>query len=197
LAAEPIVAALAGPQSLAMDIARHVLGDAGITVIDHGEAVQAHADAVMLVEPLPEHWSAVRTQAAPVVLLAPEEPDVSDVVTAVLAGADAVVTLESSAEQVVTAVTEVSRGGTVLAPAHVRALAGVARLAVAQPGVVLTRREREILSSIARGESVKQTARSLAIAAKTVENLQSRLFRKLCVRNRAQAVARAHQIGLL
>jgi hypothetical protein len=44
---------------------------------------------------------------------------------------------------------------------------------------------------------VKQTARALGISAKTVENLQSRLFRKLDVRNRAQAVSRAHALGML
>ena len=31
----------------------------------------------------------------------------------------------------------------------------------------------------------------------TVENLQGRLFRKVKARNRAQAVARAHALGLL
>ena len=61
----------------------------------------------------------------------------------------------------------------------------------------LTPREREILASIDRGDSVRQTARSLGIAVKTVENLQGRLFRKLGVRNRAQAVAAAHNRGLL
>jgi DNA-binding CsgD family transcriptional regulator len=61
----------------------------------------------------------------------------------------------------------------------------------------LTPREREILASIDRGDSVKQTARSLGIAVKTVESLQGRLFRKLGVRNRAQAVAAAHTRGLL
>ena len=51
--------------------------------------------------------------------------------------------------------------------------------------------------SAAAGRSVKQTARHLGIAPKTVENLQSRMFRKLDVRNRAQAVAWAHAAGLL
>lgn len=61
----------------------------------------------------------------------------------------------------------------------------------------LTRREVDIIASIDRGLAVKQTARELGVTAKTVENLQSRLFRKLQVRNRAQAVARAHALGLL
>jgi DNA-binding CsgD family transcriptional regulator len=44
---------------------------------------------------------------------------------------------------------------------------------------------------------VKQTARTLGIAMKTVENLQSRMFRKLGARNRAHAVTIAHRLGLL
>ena len=61
----------------------------------------------------------------------------------------------------------------------------------------LTPREIDILASIDRGEVVKQTARQLGISEKTVQNIQSRLFRKLGARNRAQAVARAHELGLL
>jgi two-component system nitrate/nitrite response regulator NarL len=62
---------------------------------------------------------------------------------------------------------------------------------------VLTPRERDILRSIASGDTVRQTARTLGIAQKTVENIQARLFRKLGVRNRAGAVASAHSLGLL
>jgi len=55
----------------------------------------------------------------------------------------------------------------------------------------------QILRSLARGHSIRQTARSLGIAAKTVENVQTRLFRKLGVRNRSGALAVADAFGLL
>jgi DNA-binding CsgD family transcriptional regulator len=61
----------------------------------------------------------------------------------------------------------------------------------------LTVREADILCSIARGDTVRQTARSLGIAEKTVENTQARLFRKLGARNRTGALATAHALGLL
>jgi DNA-binding NarL/FixJ family response regulator len=61
----------------------------------------------------------------------------------------------------------------------------------------LTQREHEILHSIAAGHTVRQTARTLGIAQKTVENIQARLFRKLGVRNRSGAAAAAHSLGLL
>jgi DNA-binding NarL/FixJ family response regulator len=65
------------------------------------------------------------------------------------------------------------------------------------PAPELSHREHQILEAIDRGLSIKQTALALGLASKTVENLQSRLFSKLEVRNRAQAVYRAHQLGLL
>jgi two-component system, NarL family, nitrate/nitrite response regulator NarL len=61
----------------------------------------------------------------------------------------------------------------------------------------LTVREGDILRSIAHGDTVRQTARSLGIAEKTVENTQSRLFRKLGAHNRSGALTTAHALGLI
>lgn len=61
----------------------------------------------------------------------------------------------------------------------------------------LTPRETDILRSIAMGHTVRQTARLLDIAVKTVENTQARLFLKLGAHNRAGAIAAAHNLGLL
>jgi DNA-binding CsgD family transcriptional regulator len=90
---------------------------------------------------------------------------------------------------------------------RVQAAAVVARLGLVRaacPGVVthenvptLTHREQDILASIARGESVRQTAHALGIAVKTVESEQRQLFFKLRVHNRAQALAEAQRLGLL
>jgi DNA-binding NarL/FixJ family response regulator len=61
----------------------------------------------------------------------------------------------------------------------------------------LTRRERDILDSIARGESVRQTAQALGIAVKTVQSEQRQLFSKLDARNRPQALTNARGLGLV
>ena len=61
----------------------------------------------------------------------------------------------------------------------------------------LTAREYDILGSIARGHTIRQTARTLGIAAKTVENTQARLFRKLGARNRMEALTIADALGLI
>jgi DNA-binding NarL/FixJ family response regulator len=63
--------------------------------------------------------------------------------------------------------------------------------------VTVTARECDILRSISRGHTVRQTAQSLGIAPKTVENTQARLFGKLGVRNRAGALVAAYTLGLL
>jgi DNA-binding NarL/FixJ family response regulator len=61
----------------------------------------------------------------------------------------------------------------------------------------LTAREHDILASIGRSLTIRQTARQLGIAVKTVENTQVHLFRKLGVHSRAEALAAAHTLGLL
>lgn len=61
----------------------------------------------------------------------------------------------------------------------------------------LTARETDILRSIAKGHTVHQTARLLAIADKTVENTQARLFLKLGTHSRSGALTAAHSLGLL
>jgi DNA-binding NarL/FixJ family response regulator len=61
----------------------------------------------------------------------------------------------------------------------------------------LTGREADVLQAIARGRTVRQTARELRIAEKTVENTRARLFLKLGAHNGAGAIAVAHELGLL
>jgi DNA-binding NarL/FixJ family response regulator len=153
----------------------------------------------LLITPTTDHWNAAASHGLPLVVLLLERPSDEGVADAVLRGADAVVTAHDEPEELVTALAAVASGGTVLTPHQVRWIADAARGRRREGGPVdaLTRRELDILLSINRGETVKQTARSLGISAKTVENLQSRLFRKLAVRNRAQAVSRAHALGLL
>lgn len=161
---------------------------------------QVAATVAVLVDPRPEDWSTVARLDARVVLVLSGQLEEAMVVRAFLHGADAVVPASRAIQELVPVVELVGSGCTLVHPAQLRALIDLARGQVSgehRSALSLTPREREILASIDRGESVKQTARSLGIAAKTVENLQGRLFRKLGVRNRAQAVAAAHNRGLL
>jgi DNA-binding NarL/FixJ family response regulator len=71
-----------------------------------------------------------------------------------------------------------------------------ARMPQGRP-VTLTRRERDILASIASGDTVRQTAQDLGIAIKTVQSEQRQLFSRLGATNRAEALILAGGLGLL
>jgi DNA-binding NarL/FixJ family response regulator len=132
------------------------------------------------------------------VLLADRAPEGQALVDAVGCGLHAVVPATASADVLLDAARRLASGDTLLAPRQLReAVDGLRRARMAHGPVDLSPREREILESIDRGESVKQTAYRLGISPRTVDNTQRILFRKLTARNRAQAVARAHALGLL
>jgi len=61
----------------------------------------------------------------------------------------------------------------------------------------LTPREREVLGLLAEGRSQAEIADALVISPKTVSTHVQRLLGKLGVHSRAQAVARAFQLGLV
>lgn len=61
--------------------------------------------------------------------------------------------------------------------------------------VHLTRREREILELVTKGQSNQGIANRLSIAEKTVRNRLSTIFSKLHVNNRTQAALKAHEEG--
>ena len=168
-----------------------------------GEAMPDAVDqdvVAVVVDPAPGLLRAVVERGARAVAVVTEAPiTAEDEFGLLMGGADAVVPADIGGEEVAARVEVVGDGGAVVPPRRLRFLLERAR----QRGTRvtsrddLTPRERQILLSIDRGESVKQTARSLGISPKTVENLQSRLFSKLDVRNRAQAVSHAHGLGLL
>jgi DNA-binding NarL/FixJ family response regulator len=61
----------------------------------------------------------------------------------------------------------------------------------------LTAWESDIAASLAQGHSIRQTERALVTSPKTAENTQTGLFRKLGVRNRAEALGAPEELGLL
>jgi DNA-binding CsgD family transcriptional regulator len=64
-------------------------------------------------------------------------------------------------------------------------------------GDTLTARECDVLAMISQGFSNKQTARTLEISPETVKTHVKRIFLKLAVNTRTEAVYRAASLGLL
>jgi DNA-binding NarL/FixJ family response regulator len=61
----------------------------------------------------------------------------------------------------------------------------------------LSPREREVLQLVAAGATNEQIAETLGVGGETIKTLLARAFAKLGVRRRAEAVAAAHDRGLL
>jgi len=100
------------------------------------------------------------------------------------AGASGFVSKDWSAADVARAVRMVGKGMTVFAPQSERAPAS------------LSRREREVVGLMAGGATNKEIAGRLFLSPHTVKDHTSALYRKLGVRNRAEAVRRAERLGL-
>jgi DNA-binding NarL/FixJ family response regulator len=113
-------------------------------------------------------------------------------------GAAGYVLKDSPSEQLVTAIREVTRGGSFLSPRLLTRLVDGFRMqghgAARQPRFgTLTKREREILKMLAEGRSVKEIAGSFELSVKTVEAHKFNLMRKLDIHNKAQLVQYAIQ----
>ena len=61
----------------------------------------------------------------------------------------------------------------------------------------LAARERQVLALVAKGTSNRDIARELFISEATVKTHLSHLFTKLAVNDRAAAVAKGYELGIL
>jgi DNA-binding NarL/FixJ family response regulator len=108
-----------------------------------------------------------------------------------------------SLEQLTTAIRTLAAGGTLLrAPAlaeRVRQQCHRVRCAFpsAAPVEALSARELEILRLISRGCSNREIAEALTITEGTVKNYVSNILSKMGVRDRARAVLKALEAGVL
>jgi DNA-binding NarL/FixJ family response regulator len=114
-------------------------------------------------------------------------------------GASGYILKESPAEQLLTALREVHRGGSYLSSRLLARLVDDFRNH-GQTGMVrpprfgtLTKREREILKMLAEGRSVKEIAGGFDLSVKTIEAHKFNLMRKLDIHNKAQLVQYAIQ----
>ncbi len=129
--------------------------------------------------------------------------DEDAVFDAIKAGADGFLEKTAGVRFIADALLRVAAGERVFTPQQERIavaeLGRLARQARESSGVRahLTERELEILELVSRGLTVKQVATRLGLSPRTVETHVAKLYRKLGVRNRVQAVSRAAALGLV
>jgi len=104
---------------------------------------------------------------------------------ATAAGASGFVSKDWGAPDVVKAVRMVALGMEVFGPQR------------EAPTPMLSGREREVLTEIASGATNREIAERLYLSPHTVKEHTSSIYRKLGVRNRAEAVRSAQRIGLI
>ena len=128
--------------------------------------------------------------------------DVDDYVyEALRAGASGFMLKDAPRHQLLSAIRTVAAGDTLLAPAVTRRLV---ERHLHQPdrsasGILdeLTAREREVLELVGRGLSNTEIADRLTLGESTVKTHIGRVFDKLDLRDRAQAVVLAYETGLV
>jgi DNA-binding NarL/FixJ family response regulator len=184
-----------GPAGIERELAEAMLIDAGWTL--QRFASDPDVAVVVLVVPTPDIWTEAASLGRPVVVFHPSsDADARTVLAALRRGAAALLDGDAGRADFLASLDAASRGDVRLSVRQALDLVAAVG-AGARETVSLTGREREILASIRVGHSVKQTARHLGITVKTVENIQRRLLRKLGARNRAEALMRAHRLGVL
>jgi DNA-binding NarL/FixJ family response regulator len=181
--AEDGVQAVALAAELAPDL---VLMDVRMPAMDGLEATRR-----ILADP------AVRTK---VVMLTTFDLD-EYVYAALLAGASGFLLKETRPEVLADAVRTVAGGEALLAPTVLRRLvdkhAPAAKPDQRKRLSLLTEREVEVLRLIGRGASNVEISQTLWVAESTVKTHVSRIFGKLGLRDRVQAVVLAYETGLV
>jgi DNA-binding NarL/FixJ family response regulator len=123
------------------------------------------------------------------------------VYAALVAGASGFLLKETRPEVLADAVRTVAGGEALLAPAVLRRLVDrhvpVAAPASRERLAALTEREVDVLRLIGKGSSNQEIAGLLSVAETTVKTHVTRIFSKLGLRDRAQAVVAAYETGLV
>jgi DNA-binding NarL/FixJ family response regulator len=189
-----------------------VVGTAGDGRAALPVAATRHPDVVLMDIRMPEMDG---LEAARLLLAQPDPPKVVVLTTfdlddyifdALAAGASGFLLKHAPATDLLHAVRVVAAGEALLAPEVTRRL--IAHFVAARPDPAaagprpdrlapLTDRETEVLGLVARGLSNTEIADALVLAEQTVKTHVSRIFGKLGLRDRAQAVVVAYECGLV
>jgi DNA-binding NarL/FixJ family response regulator len=183
-----------------------VVAEAGDGEEAVGAAIRTQPDVAVLDIRMPvvdgvEATARIRATAGTRVLVLTTFNLDETVYAALRAGAAGFLLKDAAPAELVAAIRAVVAGHGWLAPAVARTLIHEFAVLPAPHPIgslqVLTNREREVLALIAQGRSNDEIASELVISRGTVKTHVNRLLVKLGVRDRAQAVMLAYELGLV
>ena len=126
--------------------------------------------------------------------------DDQHVIDAIEAGATGYLLKDSPVGELARCIRELRAGGAPISPSIARRLLARMRAPAEKPAAQvspLTEREAEILQLVAKGLSFAEVGAALEISAHTVVAHVKKIYRKLSVHSRGEAVFEATQLGLL
>ena len=122
------------------------------------------------------------------VLMFSVHPEYQYAVRAVQSGAAGYLTKDSDPEELVTALRQIGRGEFYITQAVARHLAVAVQTDTKPLHAALTNREFQVLSQLASGKSINDTARQLHLSPKTVSTYRRRILRKLRLKTTAELI---------
>jgi DNA-binding NarL/FixJ family response regulator len=120
-----------------------------------------------------------------------------EVLGAIGAGAKGYLTKDTDGAEIIRAVREVAAGNSYVTPTLASFLLNASLGRAAGPKLVLSAREREVLSLVAAGEKDQDIAELLHISVRTVRSHLDRIRDKTGLRNRAQLTRYAIEQGIV
>jgi len=184
-----------------------VVGEAGDGMAAVSEVTRSRPDVVLMDVRMPRldgieaarRIMALGPDPAKVVMLTTFDVD-EYVFDALSAGAAGFLLKHARPEELLFGIRAAAGGHALIAPELTRRL--IERFASSRPRAApelgrLTDREREVLILLARGQSNAEIARELFVGESTVKTHVARVFTKLGLRDRAQAVIYGYETGLV
>lgn len=190
--------------------------EAGIGMVERAETAAAaidacrgrRADVLVLDLDLPDDdgfhvLTELGAERPAAVLILADRADGDLVLRALQLGAGGFVTKADGLRDLAETIRRVVAGERAMSPTlerdAIRSLGDMARRARegADVAALLTRRERQVLELLGEGLTIGQIATKLGISPRTVETHVAKLYRKLGVRTRVQAISRAATLGLV
>jgi len=118
--------------------------------------------------------------------------------SALQAGANGYLVKGSSSTDIIDAVSMLMAGGAPMSPTVARyVIEEFQEVKASRETTTLTKREKEVLQGIASGLSEKRLAESLSVSPHTIHTHIKKIYRKLQVNSRAEAVLKARNKGIV